>query len=79
MATPTTYESSWASGWIRAEAETYAIAGAMPDPSNSVSQARDWTHASAVTRATAVGFLTYYAMAGTLGKHIFKKHSWVLL
>ena len=32
---------------------------------NPLSQARDWIHASAATQATAVGFLTHGATAGT--------------
>ena len=36
-------------------------------PLNLVCWARDWTHASSVTQAAAVGFLTHHATAGTPG------------
>ena len=32
---------------------------------NPLHQVGDWTHASAATRAAAIGFLTYHAIVGT--------------
>lgn len=54
------YESSWTrdSIWAASYA-TAAAAVAKLDTFNLLCQARDWTHGSAVTRATAVGFLTH--------------------
>ena len=66
MAVPTAYGSSCARDWIQATAVTYIAVVAMPDPlTHCTGPGIEWTHASPAMRATAVGFLTYWATAGT--------------
>ena len=63
MATPIAYGNSWARDWIQAKAANYAAAAAMLDLLTTV-QARNQTHASLATQATAVRFLTHCTIAG---------------
>ena len=65
LALHTAYRSSQVRHWIWAAASAYTAAVAMPDPLTPLYWARDWTHASAVTQATAFRFLTHCATAGT--------------
>ena len=67
MDTPIEYRFSWARDWIQATAATYiALWQAM------LWQAGDQTCTSAETWATAVRFLTHYAMAVTTTYACFK-------
>lgn len=59
MAVSIAHGSSLARHWVRAETATYATVAAMLDP---LTQARDRSCISKVTRAVAVRFLTHYAM-----------------
>ena len=71
MAAVMAHGSSQARDWVWAiaatctTAATYAAAAATMDPFNLLHPARDQTHISAVTQATAVGFLTHCTMVGT--------------
>ena len=62
MAAPAAYGSPQARDWIQATAVTYATAAATPDPSTHCTRLGV---ASAVTQATAVGFLIHCATAET--------------
>lgn len=69
MAVSIAHGSSLARHWVRAETATYATVAAMLDP---LTQARDRSCISKVTRAIAVRFLTHYAIAGTPTYSIFR-------
>ena len=58
MATPTAHVSSQAREWVRAAATIYA-AGGNAGYLKPLGQARDETHVSVATWATAVRFLTH--------------------
>ena len=54
---------SLARDWIQASAVTYICSNT--EPFNPLHWARDWTHASVVAWAAAVGFLIHCAIVGT--------------
>ena len=65
MAALTVCESSCARDWIQSAASIYGAAVAKARSFNPLLQAEHRTHASTVTRATTVRFLTHCTAVGT--------------